>query len=122
MAGRRMNQTPETIDIGAYLKRIGYQGGRAPTLETLRALHALHSAAITFENLDPLLKRRIHLDAASLERKLVTEKRGGYCFEQNGLFAAALTSLGFDVTGLAAHVYVKQTPGRIRRSHMLLLL
>ena len=117
-----MNRADETIDIAAYFKRIGYAGSRAPTLETLRALHALHSAAIAFENLDPLLKRRIHLDAASLERKLVTEKRGGYCFEQNGLFAAALTSLGFDVTGLAARVYIKQTPGRIRRSHMLLLL
>ncbi len=117
-----MDRADETIDIGAYFKRIGYAGSRAPTLETLSALHALHAAAISFENLDSLLKRRIHLDAASLQRKLVRDKRGGYCFEQNGLFAAALKSLGFDVTGLAARVYIKQTPGRIRRSHMVLLV
>jgi len=56
------------------------------------------------------LKRRIHLDAGSLERKLVAEKRGGYCFEQNGLFAAALRSLGFDVTGLAAQFTSSRRP------------
>jgi N-hydroxyarylamine O-acetyltransferase len=69
-----------------------------------------------------LLKRRIHLGAAALEQKLIAEKRGGYCFEQNGLFEAALKTLGYDVTGLAARVYIRQTPGRIQRSHMLLLV
>jgi N-hydroxyarylamine O-acetyltransferase len=111
---------PYTMDIDAYLARIGYAGSRAATLQTLRALHALHPAAIAFENLDPLMGRRVHLDPAVLERKLVREKRGGYCFEQNGLFASALTALGFSVTGHAARVYIKQEPGKIRRSHMLL--
>jgi N-hydroxyarylamine O-acetyltransferase len=115
-------EASDTIDIDAYLKRIGYAGTREPTLETLRALHALHAGAISFENLDVLLKRRIHLGAAALEQKLVRDKRGGYCFEQNGLFAAALETLGYDVTGLAARVYIRQTPGRIQRSHMLLLV
>ena len=59
------------------------------------------------------------LDPASIEKKLVREGRGGYCFEQNGLFAQALTTMGFQVTGLAARVYVRTEPGKIRRSHML---
>jgi len=111
-----------SIDLDAYFARIGYSGPRAATLDVLKALHALHPAAIAFENLDPLLGRRIHLDRDALENKLVTAGRGGYCFEHNGLFAAALTALGFRVTGLAARVYVKETPGRISRSHMVLLI
>ena len=108
------------MDLDAYFARIFYTGSRKPTLDTLRALHALHPAAIAFENLDPLLGRRVHLDSASLEGKLVHAKRGGYCFEQNGLFASALKALGFRVTGLAAGVFIRHTPGRTRRSHMLL--
>ena len=115
-----MTDAAHTLDLDAYLARIGYAGPRAATLETLRALHALHPAAIAFENLDPLLGKRVHLDPAALEKKLVREKRGGYCFEQNGLFASVLTGLGFKVSGHAARVYIKQEPGKIRRSHMLL--
>lgn len=111
---------PHMIDLDAYFRRVGYAGPRTATLETLRALHALHPAAIAFENLDPLLGVRVHLDPPSVERKLVQAGRGGYCFEQNGLFALALASLGFKITGLAARVYVNTEPGRIRRSHMLL--
>jgi N-hydroxyarylamine O-acetyltransferase len=114
-----VTDAPHTIDIGAYFTRIGYSGPRAATLETLRALHALHPAAISFENLDPLRGVRIHLNPASVEKKLVGAGRGGYCFEQNGLFALALAGLGFKVTGLAARVYIKTEPGKIRRSHML---
>ena len=114
-----MADAPHTIDIGAYLARIGYSGPRTATLDTLRALHALHPAAIAFENLDPLRSVRVRLDPESVEKKLVGDRRGGYCFEQNGLFALALTALCFKVTGLAARVYVKTEPGKIRRSHML---
>jgi N-hydroxyarylamine O-acetyltransferase len=120
--GRIGEDVAEEIDLGAYFARIGYAGPRAATLDVLKALHALHPAAIAFENLDPLLGRRVHLEPAALEKKLVASGRGGYCFEHNGLFAAALTTLGFRVTGLAARVYVKQTPGRISRSHMVLLI
>ena len=93
-----------------------------PVEDVLKALHALHPAAIAFENLDPLLGRRVRLETAALEKKLVYEGRGGYCFEHNGLFAAALAALGFRVKGLAARVYVKEAPGRISRSHMVLLV
>jgi len=111
---------PHTIDLAAYFKRIGYTGPRTATLQTLKALHALHPAAIAFENLDPLRSVRIRLDPASVEKKLVGAGRGGYCFEQNGLFGLVLGALGFKVTGLAARVYVRTEPGKIRRSHMLL--
>ena len=92
------------IDLDAYLRRIGYVGGREPTLDTLAALHLHHAQTIAFENLDPLLGRPIPLDAASLERKLIHDGRGGYCYEQNLLFGHVLRALGFQVTGLAARV------------------
>jgi N-hydroxyarylamine O-acetyltransferase len=109
----------ERIDLDTYLARIGYSGPREATLDALRAIHALHPARIAFENLDPLLGRRIHLDAPSIAAKLVHARRGGYCFEQNGLLLWVLTTLGFRVTGLAARVFIGQVPGRTRRSHML---
>ena len=115
-----MAEAVHSIDLGAYFSRIGYAGPRTPTLETLRAVHALHPAAIAFENLDPLLGRRVRLDPVSVEQKLIRSRRGGYCFEQNALLALALAALGFKITGHAARVYVKTEPGKIRRSHMLL--
>ncbi|MGH8259705.1 MAG: arylamine N-acetyltransferase family protein [Steroidobacteraceae bacterium] len=110
-----------TVDLEAYLRRIGHSGSREPTLETLRTVHALHPQAIPFENLDPYLGRAVPLDLASLERKLVREGRGGWCFEHNLLFAAVLRSLGFRVTGLAARVVWNAPAGAVRpRGHMLL--
>jgi N-hydroxyarylamine O-acetyltransferase len=110
----------EALDLDAYFSRIGYSGPRNATLKTLSALHALHPAAIAFENLDPLMHRPVLLDIASLQRKLIRRKRGGYCFEQNGLFAQVLGALGFGVTTLAARVMMGRTAGNSRRSHMLL--
>ena len=77
------------FDLDAYLRRIGYEGPREPSLATLRAIVADHSAAIPFENIDVLLKRGVRLDIATLYSKLVRRRRGGYCFEQNTLLAAA---------------------------------
>ena len=110
----------ETVDLDAYFARIGYDGPRAPTLQTLQALHALHPSAIAFENLDPLLRRPVRLDLASVQRKLIAHKRGGYCFEQNGFFASVLTALGFKVATLSARVIFGRMSGHTRRSHMLL--
>lgn len=64
------------FDPDAYLRRIGYDGGRAPTLGTLRDIHRLHAQTIPFENLDPLLRRPMQLDAAWLQDKLVGSARG----------------------------------------------
>ncbi len=93
-----------TFDLDAYLRRIDYGGGIEPTLPSLQALHLAHATHIPFENLDILLGRSIRLDLESLQAKLVAGGRGGYCFEQNTLFAAVLRALGFDVTLLAARV------------------
>jgi len=83
----------EALDLDAYLARIGYDGGVDPTVETLAALHRAHVLSIPFENLDILLGRPIRLDLASLQAKLIRARRGGYCFEQNSLFAAVLERL-----------------------------
>lgn len=115
-----MPEPLETIDLDAYCARIGYAGPREPTLEVLRLLHAAHPSAIAFENLDPLLGRRVPLDLGSVQKKLIRDGRGGYCFEQNGLFGRALTALGFKVTGLAARVLMGHAVGSTRRSHMVL--
>jgi N-hydroxyarylamine O-acetyltransferase len=93
-----------SFDQDAWLDRIGYIGPRAPTLDTLRGSIGAHSAAISYESIDVLLDRPPKLDLASLQRKMIIGRRGGYCFEQNMLFRGGLLSLGFDVTSLQARV------------------
>ncbi|MBZ5672642.1 MAG: arylamine N-acetyltransferase [Acidobacteriia bacterium] len=112
------------FDLDAYLARIGYTGPRTATIETLEAVHALHPAAIPFENLNPLLGWPVSLDLDSLQKKLVAGGRGGWCFEHNTLFRHALEALGFSVTNLAARVLWNAPPGNPigPRSHMLLLV
>jgi N-hydroxyarylamine O-acetyltransferase len=92
------------MDLNAYFERIGYRGPREPNLELLGALTRQHTQSIPFENLDVLLGRPIRLETAALFQKLVLERRGGYCFEQNGLFLEVLSALGFQVTALSARV------------------
>jgi N-hydroxyarylamine O-acetyltransferase len=107
------------LDLDAYLTRIGEKAPLAPGLDALASLHRAHCAAIPFENLDLLLGRAIALDLPALEAKIVRARRGGYCFEQNTLFKAALEALGFRVLALAARVRVGTTEVR-PRTHMLL--
>ncbi len=109
----------DALDLDAYLRRIGHQGAREPTLATLEALHLAHATHIPFENLDILLGRPIRIDLESLQAKLVAGGRGGYCFEQNTLFAAVLRALGFEVTLLAARVRFGATR-ILPRTHMVL--
>lgn len=92
------------MDIQAYLQRIGYQGPLTPNAETLRGLHLAHLMSVPFENLDIHLKRAIVLDEDALFDKIVTRRRGGFCYELNGLFASLLRTLGFEVEMLAAGV------------------
>jgi N-hydroxyarylamine O-acetyltransferase len=109
------------IDLDAYFARLGYCGPRTATLTTLAAVTALHTAAIAFENLDPFLGRPLVLDVDALQEKIIRSRRGGYCFELNGLFKAALEALGFSVTGLAARVLWQVPADRPRpRTHMVL--
>src|SRR5262252_8201142 len=94
----------DSFDQDAWLGRIGYRRSRAPTLGTLRGLVDAHSSAIPYESIDVLLDRPPKLDLPSLQRKMIAQRRGGYCFEQNFLFRAGLRSLGFDITSLQARV------------------
>ncbi|MGH6839234.1 MAG: arylamine N-acetyltransferase family protein [Methylocella sp.] len=117
-----MEEVTETaIGLDAYFSRIGYLGGRKPTLETLEKIVARHTEAIPFENLNPLLRWHVRLDPASLEEKMVRGGRGGYCYEQNLLLKSALNALGYRVTCLAARVLWNVPEGAITpRTHMLL--
>ena len=111
------------INLDLYFERIGYTGPHDPTLETLRAIHQRHAQTIPFENLNPFAGWPVRLDAASLERKLVRERRGGYCYEQNLLLVHALRGLGFQVAGLAARVLWNVPEGTmLPRTHMLVLV
>lgn len=92
------------VALDAYFDRIGYRGSREPTLETLRELHRQHLTAIPFEAVDVLMQRGIELSPAAVDAKLIVRRRGGYCFEQNGLFRRVLLALGFQVEGLLARV------------------
>jgi len=93
------------MDVTAYLDRLNYHGPLTPTAETLRQLHLAHLYHAPFENLDIHLKRPIVLDEEKLFQKIVTRQRGGFCYELNGLFAALLRELGFNVSLLSAGVY-----------------
>lgn len=95
-----------SVDVEAYLRRIGFHGPRQATLEVLHALCSAHVRTIPFENLDVLLQRPMSLQLAALEDKLVHRRRGGYCFEHHTLLHAVLTAMGFDARVLAARARV----------------
>ena len=92
------------MDIKAYLERINYHGSLAPTAETLRALQVAHLLSVPFENLSIHAGQPIVLEDDALFTKIVENRRGGFCYEANGLFAALLRALRFDVAMLSARV------------------
>jgi N-hydroxyarylamine O-acetyltransferase len=97
----------DAMDLSAYFVRVGYEGSAEVNRQTLAALLRLHIQAIPFENLDVLLGRRIDIAPGAVFEKLVTQKRGGYCFGQNTLLLSVLEEIGFDVVPFL---------GRIRRN------
>jgi N-hydroxyarylamine O-acetyltransferase len=116
------------FDLDAYLERIGLDGR-----PSIAQVHRAHLTSIPFENLDPHQGLPVSLEVEDLERKLVTERRGGYCFEQNLLLKAALEALGAEVDMFLARMRVPRPedtraspsrparPGVVRpRSHLLL--
>ena len=116
-----VNKTKFNLD--GYFKRIGYVGSTDPTLETLRSIHLRHAQSIPFENLNPFLRIPVVLDIDSLYQKLVTDRRGGYCFEHNLLLTEVLKTLGYSVKGLGARVLWNIPEGIVTaRGHMLLLV
>jgi N-hydroxyarylamine O-acetyltransferase len=92
------------IDVSAYLDRIHCTASTTNTIETLRAIHRAHMLSVPFENLDIGLGRKIVVDEKAFVRKVVERRRGGFCYELNGAFAALLRALGFRVTLLSARV------------------
>jgi len=104
------------LDLDAYLKRIGLDGR-----PSIAQVHRAHLTSIPFENLDPHQGVAVSLEVEDLERKLVTERRGGYCFEQNLLLKAALEALGAEVDMFLARTRLGAEPGVVRpRSHLVL--
>lgn len=111
------------MDLSAYLARIGLAVAPPASAQGLAALQSAHRRSIGFENLDVLLGRAIRIDGEAVFDKLVRRGRGGYCFEQNRLFADALLALGFAVRPLLARVRLGQDwEAPVPRSHVLLLV
>lgn len=90
--------------LAAYLDRIGYTGPIQPTAEVLQSVHRAHLFTVPFENLDIGMGRRILCNEDTFLRKIVERRRGGFCYEMNGAFAALLRAMGFKVTLLSARV------------------
>jgi N-hydroxyarylamine O-acetyltransferase len=109
------------MEISAYLDRIGHRGSPARGTGVLAALHRAHLEAVPFENLDIILGRFILLSSTALYEKIVRRRRGGFCFELNGLFGELLRVLGYPVTLLAARVFEGSVPGE-DLAHALLLV
>jgi len=115
----RVEWEVDRLDLPAYLERIGHTGGLEPTGQTLAALHRAHVGSIPFENLDLVLGRGVAIDLDSVQAKLVTRLRGGYCYEHGVLFAAALESLGYRVVRILARIgYDTERPRA--RTHLTL--
>jgi N-hydroxyarylamine O-acetyltransferase len=109
------------MDAAAYLQRIDYHGPREPTVSILSQLHSAHMYSVPFENLDIPLGRPIVLSLPSLFDKIVRRRRGGFCYELNGLFAWLLQEIGFDVQMLSGRVFNGSVPGP-EFDHMILLV
>ena len=116
-----MSSKSHELDLIAYRDRIGFVGEFEPNLAVLRQIARRHAMSIPFENLDVLLGRGIDLSAPALEKKLVSDHRGGYCFEQNGLMLNVLRQIGFAVQPLSGRVRMELTRDVLPpRTHLFL--
>lgn len=110
-----------TLNVENYMKRISFQGEIQTNQRTLAALHRNHILNVPFENLDIHYGRKIILDLNRIEQKVIANRRGGFCYELNGLFGALLSQLGYDVRLISARVYGKEKIGR-EFDHLILLV
>ncbi len=110
------------MKLSAYLQRINYSGEVAPTVECLTALMQAHARSVPFENLDVQLGRRLTITVDDAYRKLVERRRGGWCYEQNGLFGWALAEIGFSVTRVSAAVRFDERGESALNNHLTLLV
>ena len=109
------------MNLTSYFERIGFSADSRADVDTLRRLLRAHVLAVPFENLDVQLGRPVTTDVEDAYRKIVTDRRGGWCYEQNGLFGWALAQLGFDVTRVAAAV-MRADRGEVSAANHLALL
>lgn len=109
------------MDIKKYFERINFSGDPKPDFQTLKGLHFNHLLNIPFENLDIHRGEKIILDPELLFRKIVLNKRGGFCYEMNGLFYGILWEIGFKVKMISARVYDGNEPG-FEFDHMALFV
>ena len=110
------------MNVDKYLQRINFNGLTLPDLKTLQGLHLAHLQTVPFENLDIGLKRPIRIDEDSIWDKIVVNRRGGFCYELNGLFAWLLQQIGFKVTYLNARVFNQEGKLGIDFDHLALLV
>ena len=108
------------MDLQAYFDRIGYRGEARADAATLVALHRAHLLAIPYENLDVQLGRPVTTDPHAAFEKIVVQRRGGWCYEMNGLFGLALEAIGFRVTRLAGGV-LRSAMGEVMVGNHLVL-
>ncbi len=108
------------MNVAAYLERIGFGGVTRPDLATLTALHRAHLLAIPYENLDVQLGQPVTTGLAAIFDKMVTNRRGGWCYEMNGLFGWALGQLGFKVTRSAGAVMREASGDTSIGNHLVL--
>ena len=109
------------LNISNYLERISFKEDLQINISTLAKLHRKHIQSIPFENLDIHYGRRICLDINKIEGKIISNRRGGFCYELNGLFSALLKQLGFDVKMISARVFGREEFGK-EFDHMLLIV
>jgi N-hydroxyarylamine O-acetyltransferase len=110
------------MNVQDYLRLIGYTHNTSINATTLRGLQRAHMLTVPFENLDIPLSRKIQLEEQALWNKIVLNKRGGFCYELNGLFAWLLREIGFNVTYLNARVYNREGQRGIDFDHLTLLV
>jgi N-hydroxyarylamine O-acetyltransferase len=111
----------ESPDLAAYLERIGFRGTARADLPTLQSLQLCHVCNVPFENLDVQLRRPVGLDLDSRFEKIVRRRRGGWCFELNGMLGRALQEIGFDVMRMSAGV-LRERFGDVQMGNHLCLL
>lgn len=110
------------MKLQRYLDRVQYAGPADPGFATLAALQKAHVCSIPFENLDVQLGRPLSTEIAAAYEKIVVNSRGGWCYEQNGLFGWALSEIGFDVRRIAASVMREKSGAESEASHLCLLI
>jgi len=107
------------MNLDLYLNRIGFDGPATVSLDCLFELQRAHMLNVPFENLDVYMGRPLKLDPENLFDKIVHKRRGGYCFELNTLYGAALREIGFDVTPILARIWLRNPPETPSLTHML---